>query len=154
MKIISHRGNITGRKIDRENAPSYIDSAISSGYEVEVDIRYIKGSFWLGHDFAAFEVSDTWIKKRKNLLWFHCKDLESAIALSNVDEKITYFCHANDPYTVISNGFIWVHELSYAVNNKCIIPLLTESSIHDGNLYEAGGICTDFVNIANTIWTN
>ena len=42
MKIISHRGNINGIIPEKENRPSYIDSAIGCGYEVEVDIRYIK----------------------------------------------------------------------------------------------------------------
>ena len=49
MKIISHRGNIKGVVSSKENRPSYIDSAIGSGYEVEVDIRYINGVFWLFH---------------------------------------------------------------------------------------------------------
>jgi len=38
MILISHRGNINGRLESYENAPNYIDSAISKGYDVEIDI--------------------------------------------------------------------------------------------------------------------
>ena len=41
MKIISHRGNIRGAIPDKENRPSYIDCAIGSGYDVEIDLRMI-----------------------------------------------------------------------------------------------------------------
>ena len=50
MKIISHRGNIRGAIPDKENRPSYIDCAIGSGYDVEIDLRMIDGELWLGHD--------------------------------------------------------------------------------------------------------
>jgi len=39
MIIISHRGNINGPLVDKENRPSYIDSAIKLDYDVEVDLR-------------------------------------------------------------------------------------------------------------------
>ena len=48
MKIISHRGNIRGASPDKENRPSYIDCAIGSGYDVEIDLRMIDGELWLG----------------------------------------------------------------------------------------------------------
>ena len=50
MKLISHRGNIKEPNPKMENSPSYIDIAISSGYDVEIDIRFIDGKFYLGHD--------------------------------------------------------------------------------------------------------
>ena len=34
MKIISHRGNINGKVLDKENKPSYLDSAIFSKIEL------------------------------------------------------------------------------------------------------------------------
>ena len=50
LSIISHRGNLRGPKPEEENNPSYIDKAIEEYYEVEVDIRYTEGSFYLGHN--------------------------------------------------------------------------------------------------------
>ena len=37
MILISHRGNIDGKIVERENHPEYIDEAIALGYDVEID---------------------------------------------------------------------------------------------------------------------
>jgi len=47
---ISHRGNIDGRIPNSENSPEYISLALSKGYEVEIDVWFVDGSFYLGHD--------------------------------------------------------------------------------------------------------
>jgi hypothetical protein len=75
MKLISHRGNYNAILPDRENKPSYIDTTLSMGYDVEVDIRYIDNKFYLGHDKPDIEVSDEWILTRKENIWFHCKKI-------------------------------------------------------------------------------
>ena len=45
MKLISHRGNLEGRKPELENNPEYIDEALSKGYDVEIDV------WWSGNSF-------------------------------------------------------------------------------------------------------
>jgi hypothetical protein len=40
MYLISHRGNINGIQKSKENDPNYINKAIESGFDVEVDVRY------------------------------------------------------------------------------------------------------------------
>lgn len=148
MKLISHRGNIKGKIIDKENRPSYIDAAIGIGYEVEVDIRFIKNKIWLGHDEAQYEINLNWLLKRKNNLWLHCKDLESSLFLYNHKSDLKYFCHTNDSYVLTSDGCVWVHDLSLALNEKCIIPLLSENEVKEHEKYKnVYGICTDFVNL-------
>jgi len=147
MKLISHRGNIIGPKYDRENAPSYIDAAIAAGYDVEIDIRFINNKFYLGHDTSDYEVSEAWITKRKNNLWIHCKNLDSASVLSKIEE-INFFCHTQDSYVLTSNNYIWVHDLSLNLDNRCIIPLLNEKDIvsYNGNIVYA--VCTDYISFA------
>ena len=81
MKIISHRGNINGPVPEKENRPSYIDSAIQLGYDVEVDLRIIDNDFWLGHDEPQYKVELPWMLLRKDKIWFHCKDINSALFL-------------------------------------------------------------------------
>ena len=51
-KIISHRGNLIGVKPECENNPTYIDQAIAEGFDVEIDVWFIDGEFFLGHDSA------------------------------------------------------------------------------------------------------
>ena len=57
MYLISHRGNLNGIQKNRENSPSYINEAIEKGYNVEVDVRYEKNKFFLGHDFNQYEIN-------------------------------------------------------------------------------------------------
>jgi hypothetical protein len=147
MKLISHRGNIIGPKPNRENSPSYIDTAISAGYDVEIDIRYINDKFYLGHDTPDYEVSETWIKKRKDKLWIHCKNLEAASIFSKM-EDINFFCHTSDTFVLTSNNYIWVHDLKLNIDNRCIIPLLSDIDVakYNGNVVYA--VCTDYITFA------
>ena len=57
MILISHRGNIDGKKEDKENKPSYIAEAINRGFNCEVDFWFIDGKFVLGHDEPQYEIS-------------------------------------------------------------------------------------------------
>jgi len=150
MKIISHRGNYNGIIPDKENKPSYIDTTLSMGYDVEVDIRYINGHFYLGHDTPDYLVTENWLNLRKDKLWLHCKDLYSAIKLSELSSEndyFNYFCHSNDPYVLTSTKHIWVHDLSMNLNDKTIIPLLDKNDIIGYNNNVVYGICTDYINI-------
>jgi len=146
MKLISHRGNMIGPNIDRENSPSYIDTAISAGYDVEIDIRYINNKFYLGHDTPDYEVTENWLHKRKDKLWIHCKNLEAANILSEMN--MIFFCHTQDSYVLTSNNYIWVHDLKLKIGIKTIIPLLSDKDIINYNGDIVYAICTDFINFA------
>ena len=56
MRLIAHRGNITGPDPSRENHPDYIRQAIDLGYNVEIDVWRIGGKFILGHDEPQYEI--------------------------------------------------------------------------------------------------
>lgn len=146
MKLISHRGNYNGINPQRENKPSYIDTTLSMGYDVEVDIRFIDNEFYLGHDTPDTLISKNWIEKRKHNIWFHCKNLESAKELSKMQD-VKYFCHSNDDYVLTSNNLIWVHNLDLPIDDMCIIPLLDEQTIKNFDNRKVYGICTDFINL-------
>ena len=62
MILISHRGNINGKFESFENEPTYIDKAINEGFDVEVDVWYIKTEqfgwmLFLGHDKPDYGVN-------------------------------------------------------------------------------------------------
>ena len=141
MKIISHRGNIRGPIPDKENRPSYIDCALCNGYDVEIDVRIIDNELWLGHDKPQYKITHKWLDCRKDNLWIHCKDLETAKKCW----KYQSFCHTSDPYTYTSTGKIWLHDLSMKIDNNVIIaqidiPEEPQSFLH--NVPYA--ICTDY----------
>ena len=140
MVLISHRGNIDGKIIERENHPDYIDEAIALGYDVEIDLWFIDGRVYLGHDEPQYEVDDVWLKERKTKLWVHCKNIE---ALEMLDEKleIHYFWHQEDVATLTSQGTIWAYPGKQPIKNS--IAVMPE--IYGDNIIQCLGICSDYI---------
>ena len=148
MKIISHRGNLDGPVLSIENSPAQIDKCISLGYDVEIDLRLKNGVPHLGHDYGQYEVSLNWILSRISNLLIHVKEFDALIWIKANIPNARFFCHQNDDFTTISDGYIWVHNLDSKIDDKCIIPLIDRFSISKfGHLIsKAGAICTDYVN--------
>ena len=71
MILISHRGNITRPIPERENDPKYIHEAIVNGFNVEVDVWFIKGKFKLGHDKPTYDFPYQLLELQSNKLWIH-----------------------------------------------------------------------------------
>ena len=156
MKLISHRGNMIGPNLSRENSPSYIDTAISAGYDVEVDINYLDNKFFLGHDTPDYEISEIWMEKRKHKIWFHCKNLDAASRLcelqKNYETPYMFFCHTSDNFVLTSTNHIWVHNLELNLNDKCIIPLLSDTDLIFTTTKKIYAICTDYINLSKSIY--
>lgn len=151
MKIISHRGNIKGPLLDKENRPSYIDCAIGNGYDVEIDIRSINGELWLGHDFPQYKVDHNWLEKRKQYLWIHCKNVEAAKECYEYNS----FCHTGDPFVFTSKGKVWLHDLSMKIDENTIIPLIyIDQILKLKNLQTPYAVCTDYPSLCNKNYEN
>tara|TARA_R100000008_G_scaffold31266_1_gene17456 strand:- start:702 stop:1139 length:438 start_codon:yes stop_codon:yes gene_type:complete len=144
MILISHRGNINGIDFVQENTKPYIQNAIDLGYDVEVDIRYEDNNFLFGHDYGQYDVELQWLLDRKDKLWVHCKDFKSLSKL--IDTEVRVFYHQKEDYTIISDGHIWAHNLS-DIDDKCIIPLLSEKELKNWKRTDVYGICSDYVGI-------
>jgi hypothetical protein len=137
-KIISHRGNIDGKQPNKENLPNYIDNALNLGYDVEIDIWVIEGSYYLGHDEPLYGITQHWLNKRKNKLWVHCKNLE-AVEWFNSIGGFNYFWHETDTITLTSKNYIWAYPGKQPIKNS--IAVLPE--IHNENLNVCRGVCSD-----------
>ncbi|MEY3811836.1 MAG: hypothetical protein RIT11_953 [Pseudomonadota bacterium] len=154
MKLIAHRGNINGPNPSQENNPNYIDQAIQSGFDVEIDLRYVNKEFYLGHDDSQYQVSIEWLVEKNNFLWIHCKDFNSLEILSNISVDFNYFWHERDKYALTSQGYIWSYPgQQYSSKTVVVMPekndslkfYSTEENMHMSN-YECFAICSDFVN--------
>jgi hypothetical protein len=77
--LISHRGNLNGKIVERENHPDYIDEAINLGYDVEIDIWVVDGYIFLGHDYPDYKIDIGWLTDRLDKLWIHCKNIEAIL---------------------------------------------------------------------------
>lgn len=151
MILIAHRGNINQILPGRENSPSYIDDAIAKGYDVEMDVRYLGGRLFLGHDNPDHEIPLRWLLDRKDWLWVHTKNFGALQYLITQDLRIFY--HQQENHTIINNcNLIWSHELSEA-SGKSIIPLLSEKDMENYHKYsdKVYGVCSDFVELVGKI---
>jgi hypothetical protein len=145
MKLISHRGNVDSRRPDMENQPSYIDQAIASGYDVEVDIWHTPTGWCLGHDGPELTISQMWLHDRADKLWLHCKNFLALQKLLNSGLKV--FFHEQEKHTVIANGgAIWSHNLDEA-GVLSIIPLITKYEITNWTRKDVYGVCSDYIEI-------
>mgnify|MGYP001494110728 CR=1 FL=1 len=137
MYLISHRGNINSIKKDKENSPDYVNQALKNGYDVEVDVRFKDGKFFLGHDFNQFEINKEYLLNKK--IWCHAKTYEALIALDRI--KAHYFWHQEDDYTITSKGYIWTYPGKKLLSKSiCVLPERANYKKID-----CEGICSDFI---------
>lgn len=153
MTLICHRGNLSGKALDRENHPDTIRNCIALGYDVEIDIRNINNELWLGHDNPQYRVTIEWIIKYANKLWIHCKNLEAFTECSLYGSKLNYFYHDKDPYTLTSKQIIWAYPGSPLNNSTiCVLPELFNYDIK--TLKTSRGICSDNILFYEEILNN
>lgn len=139
MIWISHRGNLHGALPHSENRPEYIKEALDAGFDVEVDVWFIDGELYLGHDAGYYAMPKEFLQNQR--LWFHCKNV-SALDFFKKTDKVKYFWHQNDDYTLTSNRKIWTYP------GKLLMPgsiAVVPEVAHKGNLWDCHAICTDFV---------
>ena len=142
MLLISHRGNIDGRMESCENEPTYIDLAISKGYDVEVDIWYKDNMLWLGHDKPDYVVDFRWFRDRIGKLWIHCKNIEAVEYFKDISYEFNYFWHQEDDVTLTSMGYIWTYPGKKLT--KYSIAVMPEAKQFD-NISISYGICSDYI---------
>lgn len=143
MKLISHRGNTSGRIPKLENDPDYIKNAIHLGYDVEIDVWYNDG-LWLGHDEPQYKTSIGFLLSNTDKLWIHCKNFEALTYLLKEDLRLFY--HEKESYTTISNKLIWAHDINN-VDENCIIPLLSKKDIENWQPTNVYGVCSDYIGL-------
>ena len=80
MIYISHRGYFNGSDKDLENNPKQIEFLYNKNYDIEVDVRFYKNKFYLGHDEPKYEINHNFLENEK--LWCHAKNHETLEELS------------------------------------------------------------------------
>lgn len=148
MILISHRGNITGPNPTHENNPSYLDKAISIGFDVEIDVWVIGDKIMLGHDFPQYKIDLEWLKFRVDNLWLHCKNIEALIYFSkdytifgSNSMSFNFFWHETDKVTLTSKGAIWAYPGNQPISGSvAVMPELNNDDLSD-----CLGVCSDYV---------
>jgi hypothetical protein len=141
MLFIAHRGNIDGPNTAMENHPVQIESALSMGFHVEVDVWYYDGELYLGHNTPEYRLSSTHL--RDSRIWFHAKNLEALVYLNNEGLSKEFFWHQDDDYTLTSGGMIWTYPGKKLMRNS--IAVMPEQAQYGEELWDCYAICTDYV---------
>tara|TARA_R100000306_G_scaffold42211_2_gene40984 strand:- start:7371 stop:7841 length:471 start_codon:yes stop_codon:yes gene_type:complete len=155
MKIISHRANSNGPNSIGENTPDQIETMISKGFDVEIDIRYYNDNqkLYLGHDEPHSPVDLSWLEKYQDSLWIHCKNIAALYWFScNNDNKFNYFWHQNDDYTLTSKNYIWTYPEKEQTPSSVVVVF---GKPNNGKFasdwgkepFDCYGICTDYPNL-------
>tara|TARA_B100001057_G_C22531816_1_gene826062 strand:- start:288 stop:713 length:426 start_codon:yes stop_codon:yes gene_type:complete len=137
MILISHRGNLDGKRKEFENHPNYIQEAKKKGFDVEIDVWFKDKNFYLGHDKPQYKIDQNFLEDKK--FWCHAKSPEALYELSKIN--CHYFWHNTDDYTITNKGYIWIYPNKPLLKNGiCVLPETAEYS----NL-NCSGICSDFI---------
>lgn len=141
MLKISHRGNVNGPDLEKENTIEQIFIAIGKGFDVEVDVWVIDGLIFFGHDYPKYLIDDFIIKKIKDSAWFHCKNLEALLFFANNPVPYVFFWHQKDDFTLTSNGYIWTYPNKDITSSSIIVDL--DLNYKYSNIIPYA-ICTDY----------
>jgi hypothetical protein len=143
MKIISHRGNIDGPDPSNENNPKQILKAIKNGFDVEIDVWFIKSKgYFLGHDKPVYPIDKKFLINKK--LWCHAKNVHALKWL--VENDFNTFFHDIDDYTLTSKGYIWAYPGKALVKGSvCVMPEMVEDpSYLEKNKDIIYAVCSDY----------
>lgn len=145
MKVIAHRGNIDGINLKEENSPNYIEGVISRDFDVEIDLWFIDGGLFLGHDEAVHSINYDFLERYQSKLWIHCKNFEAYRFLKDKDNaNLNYFMHDRDPFTITSQGYYWSFpQFAQFDNSIAVCPEKFGFTFND-NIY---AICTDNIEL-------
>ena len=123
-----------------ENNPIYVNMALESGYDVEVDVYSVSGKCFLGHDIPQYEVGWDYLSNPK--FWCHAKNIEALEIM--LEKQIHCFWHQQDDVTLTSRGFVWTYPGKQLTSKSiCVLP----ENIKNNNFDIAAGLCSDFVSI-------
>lgn len=137
MKIISHRGNLSGSDHSMENRPIYIEQAVDAGYDVEVDVWWVDGGFFLGHDTPQYGVDLNWLESLP--LWCHAKNDQAFCKM--LSTNLHFFWHETDRFTMTSRRIPWCFPGNYQKHGVTVIKQSPREIKLDGEVF---GICTDY----------
>ncbi len=142
MKIISHRGNLSGHCSINENSPDYIQEALDIGFDVEIDVWFYEDQLFLGHDGPDYKTNLQFLQNNK--LWCHAKNLQALRVM--IENDIHCFWHQEDDYTLTSKSYIWTYPNRPICSRSIIVCKTLEDTV---NYYKANvhGICSDYVGV-------
>lgn len=150
MRIIAHRGNVSGPQPDLENRPEYIEAAIRLGFDVEVDIWRSNDQLSLGHDRPEFPIDERFLLEWHDKLWIHAKNIQGltyCLGLSQAPQTLNVFAHQSDEFVVTSGGFVWTSPGKELSVRSVALQFEQMSQVPSGIV----GLCTDYASFYDNL---
>lgn len=141
MIIVAHRGLTEGPCEKTENSPEIINNAINQGFDVEVDIWYIDGDFFFGHDNPQYDANE-YMKNIKNpeKYWFHAKNVEAVSKLIDINLRVFY--HTDEEIVMTSKQELWSVCGKKHQNSMLVLPEVSGIGVEKND--NILGVCTDY----------
>ena len=140
MKLISHRGNISGPNSKHENTFDYLNYAYTNGYDVECDLISHRGTLYFGHDEPQEPANLGFLQSKG--VWCHAKNLEALEMLLSM--RTNTFWHQEDTVALTSESYIWCYPGTWLQNKNAVWLDLLGASMPE-NTAGIHGICSDYV---------
>jgi hypothetical protein len=150
MKLIAHRGLTAGPDTNLENLPEQILLSLQSGYDCEIDVRYIDGNWMLGHDNPDYKVPFEFLEQPG--LWIHAKNIEALYQLGKT--HLVYFWHQEDDFTLTSNQFIWTYPGRILTDNSIMVLPERNNTNFENIDFNCYAICSDYVDKLKKIYSH
>lgn len=142
MKLIAHRGLFDGPNKEKENHPDQLITALSAGFEVELDLWLVYNNLYLGHDEPQYKVEREFFEKEG--LWIHAKNLDALLWLTTTDYN--YFWHQDDDYVITSKFYIWTYPgRPLTARSIYVLPESIDSDLSNVSKKKCAGVCSKFV---------
>lgn len=141
MKLISHRGNLSGPNPEVENSPSYIKEALYYGFDVEIDVWLVDDYFYLGHDKPIYRVSESFLTTEK--LWCHAKNIPALVTMLK-NPLIHCFWHQEDDVVLTSKKYLWTYPGKKIADSDAIA--VVPERVENWDISKAVGVCSDYIN--------
>lgn len=156
--IIAHRANLHGPSPDTENTLEAIQKCIELNIDMELDLWYREGKFFLGHDKPTTEFDLLNYNFNNSFVWFHCKDIKTLQQAYTIGfytgqkwgDQYSYFFHDKDDMTLTTKLEFWTYPGKYlSWRSIAVLPdyetaeyerLVEELCVTD----RIKGICTDY----------
>lgn len=136
--IISHLGNIDGRKPELENTLPYIQAALKAGWHVCVDVAFRNGGFLLPHEHGFHPAPPALLSKQR--VWCRASDPETMDALCNINAHS--FLVSLDFMSLTSAQFLWTLPPHALVSRSiAVYPELADDDWLQN--FEPAGLCSN-----------
>ena len=149
--IIAHRGLLDGPDDSLQNRPDQVTKALGVGFHVEIDVWYIDGKWFLGHDGPEHSVDWSFLTDNSDRLWIHCKNLDAFFKLrTDISHQLNYFYHDSDAVVFTSKNHVWTYfgkRETMHRSSVCVMPEINYQwdEIVQMTKYNAWyAICTDY----------